>query len=84
MNLAWTFGDFVSPKLHRPDLAKVSYHWAGASSKAAIAIEYAKVSAVHIMLPSPKRQARLPGASKTSGDFADPPAVCCGSLNALD
>jgi TonB family protein len=24
------------------------------------------------------------GASKTSGDFADPLAVCCGSLNALD
>jgi hypothetical protein len=28
MNLAWTFGNFVSQKLHRPDLASVSYHWA--------------------------------------------------------
>jgi hypothetical protein len=28
MNLAWTFGDFVSPKLHRPELREVSYHWA--------------------------------------------------------
>jgi hypothetical protein len=28
MNLAWTFGDFVGPKLRRPDLAEVSYHWA--------------------------------------------------------
>ena len=27
MNLAWTFGDFVSPKQHRPDFA-VSHHWA--------------------------------------------------------
>jgi hypothetical protein len=27
---------------------------------------------------------RFLAVSKTSGDFADPPAVCCGSLNALD
>jgi hypothetical protein len=26
----------------------------------------------------------FPAVSKTSGDFADPPDVCCGSLNALD
>jgi hypothetical protein len=48
MNLAWTFGDFVSPKLHRPELGEVSYHWARwVSSRAAIAIDYAKFSAVH-------------------------------------
>src|SRR5213076_3297495 len=28
MNLAWRFGDFVSPKQHRPELGEVSYHWA--------------------------------------------------------
>jgi hypothetical protein len=28
MNLAWRFGDFVSQKLHRPELGEVSYHWA--------------------------------------------------------
>jgi hypothetical protein len=47
-------------------------------------IDYAKFSAVHIMLPSPKRQARPRALQKTSGDFADSLAVCCGSLNALD
>jgi hypothetical protein len=48
MNLAWTFGDFVSPKLRRPELGEVSYHWARwVSSGAAIAIDSAKFSAVH-------------------------------------
>jgi hypothetical protein len=72
MNLAWTFGDFVSPKLHRPDFAGYPIIGRWLSSRAAIAIDYASFSAVHIMLPSLKRQARPLGASKTSGDFADP------------
>jgi hypothetical protein len=28
MNLAWTFGDFVSPKTPLTRLGEVSYHWA--------------------------------------------------------
>jgi hypothetical protein len=45
-------------KLHRPELGEVSYHWAMGKQRAAISIDYAKFSAVQIMLPSPKRQTR--------------------------
>ena len=84
MNLAWTFGDFVSPKLHRPDLARYPIIGRWVSSRAAIAIDYAKFfSRSHHAAFSKKTGSTL-GASKTSGDFADPLAVCCGSLNALD
>ena len=47
MNLAWTFGDFVSPKLHRPDLARYPIIGLWVSSRAAIGIDYAKFSTVH-------------------------------------
>jgi hypothetical protein len=36
VHVSWTFREFVSPKLHRPDFAR----WV--SSRAAIAIDYAK------------------------------------------
>ena len=42
MNLAWTFGDFVSPKLYRPDFARYPIIGRWVSSRAAIAIDYAK------------------------------------------
>jgi hypothetical protein len=71
-------------KLHRPELGEVSYRWAMGKQQGGYRNRLRKVFSRSLMLPSPKRQARPPGASKTSGDFADPPAVCCGSLNALD
>jgi hypothetical protein len=61
------------------------YHWAVGEQQGGLSQSTTQsFSAIHIMLPSPKRQVRPPGASKTSGDFADLLAVCCGSLNALD
>ena len=84
MNLAWTFWDVVSPKTAPTRLGEVSCHWTVDEQQGGYRNRLRKVfSAVHIMLPSPKRQARPPGASKTSGDFADPLAVCCGSLKRI-
>jgi len=76
---------FCQPKTAPTRLREVSYHWAVGEQQGGYRNRLRKVfSAVHIMLPSPKRQARPSGASKTSGAFADSLAVCCGSLNALD
>jgi hypothetical protein len=84
MKLAWTFGNLVSPKRHRPDVARYPIIGRWVSNRAAIAIDYAKFSAVHICCLLRKDRLDPRGTSKTSGDFADPPAVCCGSLKALD
>jgi hypothetical protein len=84
MKLARTFGNFVSPKRHRLDLARYPIIGRWVSRRAAIAIDYAKFSAVHSCRLLQKDRLAPWGASKASGDFGDPPAVCCGSLNALD
>jgi hypothetical protein len=65
MNLAWTCGDFVSPKLHRPDFA--TYPIIGRLVNSRVAMQ--SFSAVHIMLPSPKRQARTSGRFKNIWRF---------------
>ena len=48
------------------------------------AVDYAKFFSRSHHAAFSKKTGSTPGASKTSGDFADPLAVSCGSLNALD
>jgi len=74
MNLAWRFGDFVSQKLYRTELGEVSYQWAVGEQQGGYRNRLRKVfSAVHIMLPSPKRQARPSGALKNIWRFRRSP-----------
>jgi hypothetical protein len=58
MNLAWTFEDFCQPKTAPTRLGKVSYHWAMGEQQGGLSQSTTQsFSAVHIMLPPPKRQA---------------------------
>ena len=42
VHVSWTFREFVSPKLHRPDFARYPIIGRWVSSRAAIAIDYAE------------------------------------------
>jgi hypothetical protein len=57
MNLAWTFWDVVSPKLHRTELGEVSYHWAMGKQQGGYRNRIGKGFSRSLMLPSAKRQA---------------------------
>ena len=85
MNLAWTFGDLpaqsctdqnwrVYPMIGQWVNSGAGYH----DRLFKVFQPFTSCCLLHKDRLAPR------GASNTSADFADPLAVCCGSLNALD
>src|SRR4029077_16169085 len=73
MNLAWTFGDFVSPKLHRPDLVRYPIIGRWVSSRAAIAIDYTKFFSRSHHAAFSKKTGSTPGCFKNICRFRRSP-----------
>jgi hypothetical protein len=73
---------FCQPKTAPTRLGEVSYHWALGEQQGGYRNRLHKVfqPLTHAAFAKLDPQ----GASKTSGDFADPLAVFCCFLNALD
>jgi hypothetical protein len=73
---------FCQPKTAPTRLGEVSYHWAVGEQQGGYRLREVFRRSHHAAFS--KKTGSTSGASKTSGDFADPFAVYCGSLNALD
>src|SRR5512132_3762793 len=76
---------FCQPKTAPTRLGEVSYHWAVGEQQGGYRNRLRKVFQPFTSSCLLQKTGATPGASwalqKTSGDFADPLVVCCGSLN---